>query len=530
MKLGITWIDDEYYDFGNDGIMKVNTWYENNGEKAYFGTDGRRVKGFQVIDGNTYFFSREGNNAMKLGITWIDDEYYNFGNDGIMQMGWYEKDGNKYYFDETGKRVKGFKVIGDNTYFFSRDHDNPMRTGFFWIDDYYYYFDDTGIMQTGWVEMHNGTRYFDTVTGRMQKGIVQIENNKYYFNEDGIQEYGFIVFNNNTYFFSRINNHEMRTGFLWIDGYHYYFNENGIMQTGFHVVDGITRFFSRVDGKMRIGWVLIDGYMYYFGLGDGAMAVGNHTIDGINYVFNEDGKLRDGFVTDTDGNVRYYFPDGSFANDWTTIAGTKYFFNSLGVMIGKNVKKVIDVSEYQGYIDWNTVISQGGVDGVILRIAAGCEKEDTMLARNIAELQRLGIPYGIYIYSYAENYNEGVLYANFTLEMIRKYNMNPTLGIFLDLERNGITDYMGTYEYEQVVRGFMDTMNNNGYGSITKIYTYKDYADTVLNSDYLRSLIAWVAQYNHYCNYSGSYIGWQYSSTETVSGIAGNVDVSVWFY
>ena len=651
MKLGITWIDDEYYDFGNDGIMKVNTWYENNGEKAYFGTDGRRVKGFQVIDGNTYFFSREGNNAMKLGITWIDDEYYNFGNDGIMQMGWYEKDGNKYYFDETGKRVKGFKVIGDNTYFFSRDHDNPMRTGFFWIDDYYYYFDDTGIMQTGWnkiddgnkyflsngkmatsltqigqnfygfdeqgnmltgwqtyddktyyfdinsgiaktgiqnidkktyyfdhngimltgfqiidgktyffsrddgrlrtgffwiddyyyyfddtgimqtgwVEMHNGTRYFDTVTGRMQKGIVQIENNKYYFNEDGIQEYGFIVFNNNTYFFSRINNHEMRTGFLWIDGYHYYFNENGIMQTGFHVVDGITRFFSRVDGKMRIGWVLIDGYMYYFGLGDGAMAVGNHTIDGINYVFNEDGKLRDGFVTDTDGNVRYYFPDGSFANDWTTIAGTKYFFNSLGVMIGKNVKKVIDVSEYQGYIDWNTVISQGGVDGVILRIAAGCEKEDAMLARNIAELQRLGIPYGIYIYSYAENYNEGVLYANFTLEMIRKYNMNPTLGIFLDLERNGITDYMGTYEYEQVVRGFMDTMNNNGYGSITKIYTYKDYADTVLNSDYLRSLIAWVAQYNHYCNYSGSYIGWQYSSTESIPGIAGNVDVSVWF-
>ena len=245
--------------------------------------------------------------------------------------------------------------------------------------------------------------------------------------------------------------------------------------------------------------------------------------------FNADGTLRDGFVTDTDGNIRYYFPDGTFANDWITIAGTKYFFNSLGVMIGKNVKNVIDVSEYQGYIDWDTVISQGGVDGVILRIAAGCEQEDAMLARNIAELQRLGIPYGIYIYSYAENYEEGKLYANFTLEMIRKYNMNPTLGIYLDLESNNITSYMGTYEYEQVTKGFMEVMNNNGYGSITKIYTYKDYADTVLNSDYLRSLIAWVAQYNHYCYYSGSYVGWQYSSTETVPGIAGNVDVSVWF-
>ena len=199
------------------------------------------------------------------------------------------------------------------------------------------------------------------------------------------------------------------------------------------------------------------------------------------------------------------------------------------VEVGKNVKKVIDVSAHQGYIDWDTVISQGGVDGVILRIAAGCEEEDAMLARNIRELQRLGIPYGIYIYSYAENYNEGVLYANFTLEMIRKYNMNPTLGIFLDLESNGITSYMGTYEYEQVTRGFMNTMTNAGYGSISKIYTYKDYADTVLNSDYLRSLITWIAQYNHYCYYDGNYIGWQYSSSESIPGIEGNVDASVWF-
>ena len=652
MKVGLTWIDDEYYNFGSDGIMQVNSWYDVKGERSYFGSDGKRVKAFQTIDGNTYFFSREGNNAMKVGITWIDDEYYNFGSDGIMQVNsWYKANSNKYYFGSDGKRVRGFQTIDGNTYFFSRDNDNPMRTGFFliddyyyyfdaegimqtgwheiggdnkyflsdgkmattltqidqdfyafdeqgnmltgfqvisdktyyfdkktgiakiglqdigketyyfdsfgvmltgfqvidgntyffsrddgrlrtgffWIDDYYYYFDAEGIMQTGWINMEEGTRYFDPTTGKMQIGIVQIENNKYYFNDEGIQEYGFIVFGNNTYFFSRINNHEMRIGLIWIDGYNYYFNDEGIMQIGFHVVDGITRFFSRVDGKMRTGWVLIDGYMYYFGLGDGAMAVGNHTIDGVNYIFNENGTLRDGFVTDTDGNIKYYYPDGTYANDWVTIAGTKYFFNSLGVMIGENVKKIIDVSAWQDVIDWDTVISQGGVDGVILRIAAGCEEEDAMLARNIAELQRLGVPYGIYIYSYAENYNEGVLYANFTLDIIRKYNMNPTLGIFLDLESNSVTSYMGTYEYEQVTRGFMDVMNSNGYGSLAKIYTYTNYAETVLNSDYLKSLIAWVAQYNHYCYYSGSYVGWQYSSSESIPGITGNVDVSVWF-
>ena len=255
-------------------------------------------------------------------------------------------------------------------------------------------------------------------TGKMQLGIVEIEGLKYYFDELGLQDFGFQVIDGNTYFFSRINNHEMRTGFFPIDGVYYYFNEEGVMQTGFQVVEGITRFFSRVNGAMRTSWVLIDGYMYYFDPSTGEMTIGEKTIDNVNYVFNTDGKLRDGFVTDTDGNVRYYYPDGTYANDWVTISGKKYFFNSLGVMIGENVKKVIDVSAHQGVIDWNTVISQGGVDGVILRIAAGCEEEDAMLARNIAELHRLGIPYGIYIYSYAENKDEGRLYANFTLEMI----------------------------------------------------------------------------------------------------------------
>ena len=525
MRTGVFTIDNSTYFFNSEGVMQtgwhtidgVNKYFLENGQMAvgvvnindsfyFFDESGTMQNGWQYYNGNAYYFDLD-TNAAKIGVTTIDNDIYYFNDKGIMQT--------------------GFQVINNNTYFFSR-LDGKLRTGFFKIDDIYYYFNEEGIMQIGWQQFDGGLRYFDD-TGKMQIGIVEIDGSKYFFNELGFQDWGFQVFNGNTYFFSRINDHAMRTGFFQIDGLYYYFNEDGVMQTGFQIVEGIRRFFSRLDGHMRTGWTLIDGYMYYFDPSSGEITIGNKIIDNVNYFFYDDGKLRDGFTTDTDGNTRYYFPDGSYANDWITIAGTKYFFNSLGVMIGKNVKKVIDVSAHQGYIDWDTVISQGGVDGVILRIAAGCEQEDAMLARNIAELQRLGIPYGIYIYSYAENYEEGKLYANFTLEMIRKYNMNPTLGIYLDLERNNITSYMGTYEYEQVTQGFMEVMNNNGYGSMTKIYTYKDYADTVLNSDYLRSLIAWIAQYNHYCYYTGSYVGWQYSSTEHIPGINGNVDVSVWF-
>lgn len=228
------------------------------------------------------------------------------------------------------------------------------------------------------------------------------------------------------------------------------------------------------------------------------------------------------------GYTYYKDKKGNNANDWITIMNEKYFFNSQGVMIGRNVKKVIDVSAWQKDIDWDTVKKYGSVDGVILRIGAGCE-EDTKLERNIKELKRLNIPYGIYVYSYAENYNEGKEYANFTIDMLKKYSMNPTIGIFFDLESNKYTKNLGVSEYTNIVKGYMEVMTNSGYGLNTKIYTYKNYADTSLNSDYLRNQITWIAQYNHFCTYSGSYVGWQYSSTETVPGISGTVDVSVWF-
>ena len=54
-------------------------------------------------------------------------------------------------------------------------------------------------------------------------------------------------------------------------------------------------------------------------------------------------------------------------------------------------------------------------------------------------------------------------------------------------------------------------------------------ADNQLNSDYIRNQITWIAQYNHFCTYSGSYVGWQYSDNERIPGINGAVDASAWF-
>ena len=101
--------------------------------------------------------------------------------------------------------------------------------------------------------------------------------------------------------------------------------------------------------------------------------------------------------------------------------------------------------------------------------------------------------------------------------------MKPQLGIYLDLESNSITKKMTEKEYTEVVKGFMGVIPS------AKIYTYVNYANGPLNTEYMRSYISWIAHYNHYCGYTGSYQGWQYTSTGSLPGITGNVDLSIFY-
>lgn len=238
-----------------------------------------------------------------------------------------------------------------------------------------------------------------------------------------------------------------------------------------------------------------------------------------------------------DGYTYYKDKNGKNATDWITIMNEKYFFNSLGVMIGKNVKKVIDVSSHQGKIDWDTVKKYGNIDGVILRISAGSAYVDSQFARNVSELNRLGIPYGVYIYSYAENQvgtvsdlgtaHEGALEAKRIIKAFKDYNVKLSLPIFYDLEvwENKKNLSWNNDNYAPIIKSFSDTMSAAGYSY--KIYTNKVWAESALSN--YKNMISWIAQYNHFCTYNGDYMAWQYSSNEIVPGINGGVDVSVWF-
>ena len=182
---------------------------------------------------------------------------------------------------------------------------------------------------------------------------------------------------------------------------------------------------------------------------------------------------------------------------------------------------VIDVSAYQGNIDWGAV-KRSGIYGVILRVNDGVHSSvyDPNFAYNIEQVKNLNLRYGLYTYSYAENYYEGQLFASLVKDAIDTYQLNPTLGVYMDLESNKLTYYMGPTEYTDAVNGFLSVI------PYAKIYTYKNYADTALNTPYLRSLITWIAQYYDYCTYTGSYNMWQFTDSGTLSGIPTLVDMS----
>ena len=258
------------------------------------------------------------------------------------------------------------------------------------------------------------------------------------------------------------------------------------------------------------------------------MQTGSYIIDGIEYVFGEDGKLKGGWQV-INGNTYYLQSNGYYLTGWHYVMGEKCYFNSLGVLIGKNVKRIIDVSKHQGSIDWDTLWNSKQIDGAIIRIGFGSTGIDTQLSNNITALNRLGIPYGIYLFSYAENSQEATWEADFTNRLINDYGINPALGVYLDIEKwtthADASDNISQATYEAIITTYINRMSNYGYTA--RVYTGKNYALNRL-TELARSYVTWIAQYNYVCNYPGSYRIWQYGS-EYYPGINGAVDTNVMF-
>ena len=195
------------------------------------------------------------------------------------------------------------------------------------------------------------------------------------------------------------------------------------------------------------------------------------------------------------------------------------------------MKKVIDVSYAQGRIDWDAV--KGSIDGAILRCGYGDDvpdQDDNQWLRNVSECERLGIPYGVYLYSYAGTTTQVQSEINHALRLIA--GKNPVIGVFLDLEESSLG-----YLAKTAAEMWCTQINAKGYkaGIYCGAYYYRSYMLGI--HDRLRALW-WMAGYGtnsgmpepQYKPDPGfAYDGWQYTSNGRIPGIDTNVDVSEWY-
>ena len=179
---------------------------------------------------------------------------------------------------------------------------------------------------------------------------------------------------------------------------------------------------------------------------------------------------------------------------------------------------IIDVSEHQGNINWDQVKSTG-VEGVIIRCGFGdniASQDDKYWKRNADECTRLGIPFGVYIYSYATSMAQAESEAQHVLRCVKGYKLSYP--IYLDLEHAGTE--AGAVER---AKRFGDIIEAAGYWC--GIYANLNWWNNYLPG--LDRFTKWIAQYNSSCDYVGKNKDmWQYSSSGRVAGISENVDMN----
>lgn len=226
--------------------------------------------------------------------------------------------------------------------------------------------------------------------------------------------------------------------------------------------------------------------------------------------------------------------DGGYGAYWGTYQGEPAFFMSNGTRVVCQAKGIVDVSEHNGVIDW-AAARANGVEGVIIRIGFGTSRLDYQAQRNISECKRLGIPFGIYIYSYAYDADFAREEGRQVVAWMRELGVSPddlALPVYFDLEQwhwSGHTPPTSPVVYTEIVRAWFEEVQGSGFQN-ANVYSYTSYLNGPLNSDFIHERTNWVAQYGsrlEFTDFGSNFRGWQYSSSGKIAGFPDGVSVDL---
>lgn len=230
-----------------------------------------------------------------------------------------------------------------------------------------------------------------------------------------------------------------------------------------------------------------------------------------------------------DGATYFFDKNGNKVTGRQVIQGAEYKFNDNGVLDTGSGHMGIDVSKWNGGIDWKAV-KNSGVSYAIIRCGyrgstTGALIEDPKFRSNIQGAQNAGLKVGVYFFTQAVNEVEAVEEASMVLSLIKGYNISYP--VFLDVEAsNGRGDAINADTRTAVCKAFCQTIQNSGYKA--GIYANKTWFTSYMNTPSLTGYKIWLAQYAAAPSYTRTkYDLWQYSSRGKVSGISGNVDMNI---
>ena len=228
------------------------------------------------------------------------------------------------------------------------------------------------------------------------------------------------------------------------------------------------------------------------------------------------------------------FESNDYGAHWGAYNNSKAFFDYQNNLFVQQAKGVIDVSEWQGDIDWAKAKADG-VEGVIIRLGYGeGNNADKKAQRNISECKRLGIPFGIYWYSYADTPALAKEEGADVVSKLKQFGVNPSdlaYPVYYDLEKwtwEGHKPPTDPNVYNNIVNNWYSALQSAGYKNLG-VYSYTSYLQGPLKHADIYAKTTWVAQYGArmgFDSFPTNSRGWQYTSSGKVDGISGNVDMN----
>ena len=206
-----------------------------------------------------------------------------------------------------------------------------------------------------------------------------------------------------------------------------------------------------------------------------------------------------------------------------------YYFNTSGRAIPAAVLKGMDVSKFQGEIDWEKA-KAAGIDFAIIRCGyrgygSGALVEDSTYRRNIQGAINAGLRVGVYFYSQAINEAEAVEEASMVLSLVSGYSL--PLGVYYDTESvgGGRANALSAAERTACAVAFCETIRSAGYSA--GVYSYASWFYNALNFANISKYNIWIAQYRDTLSFSYKHNIWQYTGSGSVKGISKPVDMNI---